>query len=59
MIKTLCQQLSETYKKKMLLFLDYHGHSTRKNCFVLGPGIFDANMLNDIRVLPKMMGSYS
>lgn len=59
MVKSICTQLSETYKKRFMLFLDYHGHSTRKNCFVLGPGIFDANMLSDIRVLPKMMASYS
>lgn len=39
----------------MILFLDYHGHSTRKNAFILGPGIFDAQMLNDIRILPKLM----
>ena len=49
----------ETYKKKVLLFLDYHGHSTKKNAFVLGPGIFDAQLLNDIRVLPKIMSNFT
>jgi cytosolic carboxypeptidase protein 2/3 len=52
-------ELVETYKKKMLLFMDYHGHSTRKNAFLLGPGIFDAQLMNDIRILPKIMASYS
>ena len=55
MARTVFTELHETYKKKLLLFLDYHGHSTRKNAFVLGPGIFDAQLLNDIRTLPKMM----
>lgn len=59
MTRTIFTDLSETYKKKLLLFLDYHGHSTRKNAFLLGPGIFDTQMVNDIRVLPKIMANYS
>lgn len=59
MARTVFTHCSETYKRKLLLFLDYHGHSTRKNAFVLGPGIFDAQLLSDIRVLPKMMATYT
>jgi hypothetical protein len=47
------------YKKKLLLFLDYHGHSTRKNAFLLGPGIIDAQLLTEIRTLPKMVPDYT
>lgn len=59
MARTVFTELSETYRKKLLLFLDYHGHSTRKNAFLLGPGIFDSQMINDIRVLPKIMANYT
>lgn len=59
MVRSAFSNLYETYKKKLLLFLDYHGHSTRKNSFVLGPGIFDSQMINDIRVLPKLMAEYT
>ena len=59
MARIVFADLYETYKKKVLLFLDYHGHSTRKNAFVLGPGIFDAQMLNDIRTLPKIMAEHT
>jgi murein tripeptide amidase MpaA len=55
--RTVFSNCSETYKRKLLLFLDYHGHSTRKNAFFLGPGIFDAQLLNDIRILPKIIAS--
>lgn len=59
MTRTVFTQLYEVYKKKLLLFLDYHGHSTRKNAFVLGPGMIDAQLLTEIRVLPKIMAKYS
>ena len=39
--------------------MDYHGHSIRKNAFLLGPGILDAQLMNDIRILPKIMANYS
>ena len=27
----------EIWKKDFLLYLDFHGHSTKKNCFTYGP----------------------
>lgn len=59
MARRVFTQLYELYKKKLLLFLDYHGHSTRKNAFLLGPGIIDAQLLTEIRVLPKILANYS
>jgi hypothetical protein len=59
MARGLFSECSDQYKKKLLLFLDYHGHSTRKNAFFLGPGIFDAQLINDIRILPKIIAGYS
>ena len=59
MARTVFGELVETYKKKILLFMDYHGHSTRKNAFLLGPGIFDAQLMNDIRILPRIMANYT
>jgi hypothetical protein len=59
MARDIFTKLSDTYKRKLLLFLDYHGHSTRKNAFLLGPGICDAQLLNDIRILPKIMSMHS
>ena len=32
-IKKLCQQLQETDKKQMFMYLDFHGHSAKKNIF--------------------------
>lgn len=59
MARTVFSHYSDLYKRKLLLFLDYHGHSARKNAFVLGPGIFDAQLLSDIRILPKIMANYT
>ena len=41
--------LSKEYKKKMFMFLDFHGHSVRKNAFCYAPGFFDTSRLEDIR----------
>lgn len=59
MARTVFTELTDTYRKKLLLFMDYHGHSTRKNAFLLGPGIFDAQMISDVRILPKIMANYT
>ena len=59
MARTVFTHYSDLYKRKLLLFLDYHGHSARKNAFVLGPGIFDAQLLSDIRILPKIMANHT
>ena len=50
-------ETSKVYKNKFSLFLDIHGHSTRRNAFCFGPGILDANILNDIRYFPKIVAS--
>lgn len=50
-------ETSKTYKSRLLLFLDIHGHSTRRNSFCFGPGILDAQLFNDIRYFPKIIAS--
>lgn len=48
------KELAQTYEKQALLFLDFHGHSTRKNIFIYGP---DYRMTDNeymvCRILPK------
>jgi hypothetical protein len=41
----------------MLLFLDIHGHSVRRNSFCYGPGILDANAFSDVRELAKIIST--
>jgi len=36
-IKNLVSKLRQEFKGKFPLFLDFHGHSVRKNVFVYGP----------------------
>lgn len=36
-IKKLVTENKELYQDNLLLFLDFHGHSVKKNVFVYGP----------------------
>ncbi len=36
-LKSLVAQLKSEFKSRLLFFLDYHGHSVRKNVFLYGP----------------------
>lgn len=47
--------LLKIHKNKILLFLDIHGHSARRNSFCYGPGILDANVYSDVRELAKII----
>ena len=48
--RNLVDELYKTHKKgRFLMFLDIHGHSTRKNSFCYGPGMLNANSYEDIR----------
>jgi len=42
-------KLIKTHKNKIMVFLDIHGHSARRNAFCYGPGILDANAFSDVR----------
>jgi len=41
--------LIKIHKNKVMLFLDIHGHSARRNAFCYGPGILDSNAFSDVR----------
>ena len=41
-------------KGKLLMFLDIHGHSVRRNTFCYGPGIVN-NSFEDIREFPRII----
>jgi hypothetical protein len=55
MVRDVAAELTLTYGKKLMVFLDYHGHSTRKNAFLLGPGLLDARLISDIRIFPRII----
>lgn len=39
------------------MFMDFHGHSMKKNAFFYAPGTFDSNSLDDIRDFPKVIAA--
>jgi murein tripeptide amidase MpaA len=36
-IKSVVHQLKLEFKERLFFFLDFHGHSVRKNVFIYGP----------------------
>ena len=53
--RSLAFDLAKKYKKRMFMFLDFHGHSVRKNAFCYAPGFFETSALEDIREFPKII----
>lgn len=46
------------FKNRFLLFMDFHGHSVRKNVFTYGPGFFlgETNYYRS-RIFPKIISN--
>ncbi len=57
MCKDEFNNLLKIHKNKVMLFLDIHGHSSRRNAFCYGPGILDSNVFNDVRQFAKIIAS--
>ena len=57
MCKDYFVEILKIHKNKIMLFLDIHGHSARRNAFCYGPGILDSNAFNDVRELAKIIAS--
>jgi cytosolic carboxypeptidase protein 2/3 len=36
-IKTLASNLKQEFRSRLTFFIDFHGHSVRKNVFIYGP----------------------
>jgi murein tripeptide amidase MpaA len=36
-LKDLALKLKDEYRNRLIVFLDFHGHSVKKNVFVYGP----------------------
>ena len=54
--KILVKQLKKSHGEKLTVFLDFHGHSVKKNVFMYGPEypIFDVGYFT-CRILPKLI----
>jgi hypothetical protein len=37
------------------MFLDFHGHSAKKNAFCFAPSTFEMNSVEDVREFPKII----
>lgn len=48
------------YRENLLMFLDFHGHSTKKNVFVYGPEfpIIERHYY-ECRIFPKLLGNHT
>jgi hypothetical protein len=57
MCKEEFNSLQKVFKNKIMMFLDIHGHSARRNSFCYGPGILDANAFSDVREFAKIIAS--
>lgn len=57
-VKNLVNSLKAEFKSRLLFFLDFHGHSVRKNVFIYGPeyDIWEHNYYRT-RMLPKIIAS--
>lgn len=47
--KNLIFQLTKAKKKKIFMFLDFHGHSFQRNAFCFSPSTFELNGVEDVR----------
>lgn len=55
-LKELVRSVKNVYGNRLLIFLDLHGHSVKKNVFAYGPEypIFDINYFK-CRLMPKLL----
>lgn len=55
-IKSLVTSLKQEYRSRLMFFIDFHGHSVRKNVFIYGPeyDIWEPNYYRT-RILPKIL----
>ena len=57
-LKQLVIRLKGEFKSRLMFFLDFHGHSVKKNVFLYGPEyeIWETNYYKT-RIFPKIMAS--
>lgn len=57
-LKELVRSMKTIYNNRLLIFLDLHGHSVKKNVFAYGPEypIFDINYFK-CRLMPKLLST--
>lgn len=55
--KKLVTENKELFGERLLMFLDFHGHSTKKNTFVYGPEFpIVERYYYEARIFPKLLG---
>ena len=56
-LKKLITENKEIFKEDLMMFLDFHGHSVKKNVFMYGPEFSITNKnYYECRVFPKILG---
>jgi|JI6StandDraft_1071083.scaffolds.fasta_scaffold01920_15 hypothetical protein len=56
-LKDLVVKCKREYKNNLLLFLDFHGHSIKKNVFMYGPEFpITERYYYESKILPKLLG---
>jgi hypothetical protein len=57
-LKELAIKTKEEFKNRLTVFMDFHGHSVKKNVFIYGPeyGICESNYYKT-RILPKLISN--
>lgn len=56
-LKDLVIKCKREYKNNLLLFLDFHGHSIKKNVFMYGPEFpITDRYYYESKILPRMLG---
>ena len=55
-LKELCEKMTKNFGDNLISFLDFHGHSQKKNVFMYGPDfpIYKTNFYK-CRILAKML----
>lgn len=55
-MKKLISDSKDEYRDNFLMFLDFHGHSVKKNVFMYGPEFSITNKsYYDCRIFPKIL----
>lgn len=47
--KNLVFEITKNKKKKIFMFMDFHGHSVKRNAFCFAPSTFETNSIEDVR----------